>query len=207
MSLRAVTGSICKAIAGFAFLAMASMITTTHANAKKVSIKTKTIFYKITGRSAREFALSMSKKGPYSRQHRRRAWATAARDLSYQLVHQKFGKSCRIKQAKVSMKITYTMPKLASKRGISSRELKKWRRMYALLDKHEKVHGRYFSQLATRSQKALSKLRPAKTCRKLEKNALALMKKLSAEDSARNDRFDARDGRNYSRMTRIYSGS
>jgi len=194
-------------VVGIALFALAW--TSNNANAAKsnVSVTSKTKFYKITGRSAREFAHSMSKKGPYSFQHRRRAWATASRDLTYQLVHQKRGQSCRIKNAKVTVKITYTMPQLRSKRGVSSRELKKWRRMYGLLDKHEKTHGRFFGQLAHRSQKALMRLKPAKTCRKLEKNALVLMKKLSAEDSKKNDRFDARDGRNYSRMTRIYTGS
>ena len=170
----------------------------------KVSVKTK--YYKITGRKAKDFALSMSKRGPYSRQHKRRAWATASRDLSYRLFHQKIRGKCRIKRADVTMKITYTMPKLTTRKGVSSREYKNWRRMYALLDKHEKVHGSYFKQLASKAHKRLNRLRPARNCRQLEKNALNLMKKLSDEDSRRNDRFDAKDTRNYSRMTKIYGG-
>ena len=169
----------------------------------KVSIKTNTKFYKITGRTARDFAQSMTKRGPYSRQHRARAWATAARDLDFQITHKIVKGNCRVQSARVNLRITYTMPKLVSK--VSARERGKWKRMYGLLDRHEKVHGKLYRQLAHRADRALLRMKPAKSCRTLERNALKLVRKLSDADLRANDRFDARDKSNYRRMSRIYA--
>jgi len=97
------------------------------------------------------------------------------------------------------------MPKLRSGRKVSKRELRKWKRMYALLDKHEKVHGSYYRQLANSARRSLLRIKKARTCRQLDTNARKIMKKLSRQDSVRNDAFDRKDKRNYRRMERIYA--
>lgn len=175
------------------------------AYARNVSIKEKVKYYNISGRTAKDFAHSMSKNGPYSFQHRKRAWATAARDMSYSLFRVKTSRGCRLKSVKVSLKILYTMPKLRASKRVSKRELRKWKRMYALLDKHEKVHGAYYRQLANKSRKSLLKIKRAKSCRQLDNKARKVMKKLSTQDAKRNDAFDRKDKNNYRRMERIYS--
>ncbi|PCH46531.1 MAG: hypothetical protein COC23_03930 [Hyphomicrobiales bacterium] len=172
---------------------------------KNVTVRQKTKYYTISGTTAKEFAYSMSKNGPYSFQHRKRAWATASRDMSYSLLREKTKNGCRLKSVKVSLKITYTMPKLRSGRKVSKRELRKWKRMYALLDKHEKVHGSYYRQLANSARRSLLRIKKARTCRQLDTNARKIMKKLSRQDSVRNDAFDRKDKRNYRRMERIYA--
>ncbi len=171
----------------------------------KISERNK--YYRINGKSAQDFALAMSRKGPYSRQHRRRAWATAGRELSFQLERRKSRGKCAVKRAKVSMEITYTLPKLRSKSRVPKRELKKWRLMLGLLKKHEQTHGRFYRELARKAQKSLRRLPTASSCRQLEQSALQLVRRLSEEDRVRNDRFDERDGRNYRRMSRLYNGS
>ena len=188
-------------------LACGWMITAQNAHARDVTIKQVTKGYYISGRTAGEFARSMSSKGPYSFQHRRRAWATAARDLSYQLIRTKSRNRCKVKNAKVTLKITYTMPKLKASKGISARERRKWRKMYNLLNKHEKKHGRFYQQLANRVHKALKRLPSARTCQQLERNASKVVNSLSVADLKRNDAFDNRDRKNYRRMARIYRGS
>ncbi|MFD0917955.1 DUF922 domain-containing protein [Pseudahrensia aquimaris] len=170
----------------------------------EVRITEKTKNYIITGTNARDFARSMSKKGPYSRQHRKRAWATASRDLTFQITRKKSRSGCRVRSVKVSLAIKYVLPKLASTRGVSARERKKWKRMKSLLVKHERTHGRFYKELAKKTERSIKRMAPAKSCQQLERNALKLAKKLSAEDSARNDLFDARDSRNYRLMARIY---
>ena len=124
-----------------ASLCFSAFILTSPAEAQTSSLKIseKTKYYRISGKTAAEFAISMSKKGPYSRQHRRRAWATATRDMTYQLYHQKRKNRCKIKAVRVRMVITYEMPKLASTRGVSKRHRTRWTKMYALLNKHERV--------------------------------------------------------------------
>jgi predicted secreted Zn-dependent protease len=177
------------------------------AQSRSLKISENTRYYKISGKNAAEFALSMSRKGPYSRQHRRRAWATASRDMTYQLFHKKSKNSCRIKSAKVKLKITYQMPKLSSTKRVSKRQRRKWRTMYNLLNKHERTHGLYYRQFAKKVYASLLKLKSTKTCRSLERSAARLVAKLGEADKKRNQAFDLRDRRNYRSMERLYTGT
>ena len=173
--------------------------------AKGLKIKESTKFYSISGKTPAQFAKSMSRKGPFSLQHRKRAWATASRDMTYQLIRRKTAKGCRIVNAKVAMKITYTLPKLSSTKGVTKRHRKRWRQMSNLLVKHERVHGRFYKEFARKVHRGLRKLPRAKNCRQLDRRAAKLVDRLSEQDSERNNLFDARDTRNYSRMTRLYT--
>jgi predicted secreted Zn-dependent protease len=181
--------------------------TSAHAQSSSIKINEVTKYYRIKGKTAPEFALSMSKKGPYSRQHRRRAWATATRDMTYQLYHQKTKSRCKIKGVKVRLKITYQMPKLSSTRGVSKRHRRNWNRMYGLLNKHERTHGLYYKQFARKAYGALRKLKPQRSCAALERSAKKLVDRLGKADKKRNVDFDRRDRRNYRSMERIYSGA
>lgn len=181
------------------------LVVSSEASARNITVSSKIKFYTITGSNAKDFAQSMSKKGPYSFQHRRRAWATAGRDLSFTITHKRSKGACQVQSAKVIMKITYTMPKLRAGTKIRTRERQKWQRMYALLDKHEKVHGAYYRQLASQVHKSLLRLKRARNCRQLERDALKRVKQLSGADTKRNNAFDVRDKGNYRRMERIYS--
>lgn len=188
-------------------LVLALALSGANAWAKDLTIVESTKFYRITGKSTAEFAFSMSKRGPYSRQHRRRAWATASRQLSYQITRVKTKRGCRVKRAKVTLKIAYEMPKPATLTSVSRRERRKWAKLYRLLDRHERTHGKFYRQFAKKTQRQLRRLKAARTCRALDRNAERLVKKLSNADSMRNDRFDARDSRTYKRVERIYSSS
>ena len=175
--------------------------------AAPVKIKEKNKFYSIKGKTAPEFASSMSKRGPYSRQHRKRAWATASRDLTYQLVHSRTSKGCAIKDVIVELDIVYTLPKLRNERTVSKRQRAKWKRMYRLLRNHELTHGKLYKKFAQNVRSGLLGMSRSSSCRKLDKKANKLVSALSAKDSLANDRFDENDRRNYSLMERIYTGS
>ena len=177
------------------------------AQSSSLKISEKTKHYNISGKTAAEFARSMSRKGPYSRQHRRRAWATATRNMTYQLVHRKSKKRCRIKAARVKMEIVYEMPKLRSTAGVSKRQRARWKKMLNLLNKHERTHGLYYRQFAKKVHRSLLKMKSASSCRGLERNAAKLVDSLSLADKKRNAKFDRADARNYRRMEKIYSGS
>lgn len=112
-----------------------------------------------------------------------------------------------MKNVRVKMTITYTMPKLSNASRLSKRERRKWNKMYALLNKHERTHGLYYKQLAKKVRSAVRKLKPSRNCRALEKRADAVIKKLSEQNKKRNQHFDDHDDRNYRRMERIYSNS
>ncbi len=169
----------------------------------RVTERTKT--YRISGGTAAELARSMSKRGPYSRSHQARAWATASRDMRFQIDRDVRNGRCRVTDADVRMKITYTLPRLSRISRLPKRERARWKRMAQLLEAHERVHGKFYRELAGKTYRALLRLKPARTCRALDRNALAEVKRLSAEDMRRNQRFDQRDRRNYRRMNRLFS--
>jgi len=99
------------------------------------------------------------------------------------------------------------MPKLSSTRRISKRQRSKWSKMYGLLNKHERTHGLYYKQFARKVYKTLRRMKSAKTCSRLEKNAAQIVEKLAKSDKKRNVDFDNRDRRNYLSMERLYSGA
>ncbi len=177
------------------------------AGGKSVKISEVTSFYIIDGKTAPEFAVSMSKKGPFSLQHRRRAWATASKDISYQVLRRKTSRGCKVTGVKVKLKIRYKLPKVRSLKGVSRRNRKKWKKMFRLLSRHERVHGRYYRQFAYRIKKALIKLPRQSSCRLLDRKADRLVKLLNKADRKINRRFDENDKKNYRRMVRLYSGT
>lgn len=180
-----------------AFAAMAS------ASAAGLKIREKTKFYSIKGKTAAELASAMSVKGPYSFQHRRRAWATAGRKLRYRIHHQKIGKKCKVRRVEMALTITYTMPRARSERRLKRSTRRTWKKMYALLHKHEQVHGRYFKRFAREAYSALRRIPPQRYCRSILRRADKIIDRLDDKDGARNDRFDANDKRNYRRMSRL----
>ncbi len=168
-----------------------------------LTIKETTRHYSISGRTPSEFAASMNRSGPFSFAHRRRAWATATRELSYQLVRQNRNGRCSVRNARVTMTIKYVLPKLRKARSDSSRSRKIWQRMSALLVKHERRHGSLYKQFARKAHRELNRLKPQRTCRALELEASRTIQRLSAEDERRNQEFDRRDQRNYRSMERL----
>ena len=196
-----------KSVFAGSFALIACFAAPVFAQSSSIELSEKTRYYKISGTTAAEFAASMSRNGPYSREHRRRAWATATRDMTYQLFHRKGKKSCRIKGVKLKLKVTYEMPELKSTNGVPKRQRNKWNTMYILLNKHERTHGVYYSQFAKQVYSSLLKLKPATSCRSLERNASQLVAKMGEADKKRNQAFDVRDRGNYRSMERLYSGS
>ena len=177
--------------------------TATPAQAQKSSIKIneKTKYYRIKGKSAAEFALSMRKKGHYSRQHRHRAWATASRDLTYQLHHQKSKNRFKIKGVKVRMKITYEMPKLSSTSGVSKRQRRVIGSACMGCSTSMSVPmACTTNSLPRRVYASLRKLKSQRSCAALERSASKLVAKLGKADKKRNVDFDRRDRRNYRSM-------
>ena len=186
-------------------LTVPAMLATTAADAasRDVQVRSATKYYSIGGSTPSQFAAQMSARGPFSGQHRKRVWATASRTMRYTLDRQRKGGTCRIARARVFMQINYTMPRLRSK--VSSRNRTRWNQMYKILNSHEKVHGRYYTQLAKKTQAALRNLRPSRSCAALDRKAARIVAKLSKQNQRINDRFDRTDQRNYRRMERLYA--
>ena len=186
-----------------AVMAAALWTGTGAAEARDVRVSEATRFYAISGRTPADFAAAMSRNGPFSGQHRRRVWATASRTMRYRLDRRRQGGRCRVTRAEVTLKIDYTMPRLRGRVAGAART--KWNRMYKILNRHERVHGRYYKDLAKQTQAALARIKPQRSCASLDTVAARIVQRLSRKNQALNDRFDRNDRRNYRRMERLYA--
>ena len=189
--------------ASFALAAIGFSATTADATSRDVRVQQATKYYSIGGRSPAEFAASMSARGPFSAQHRKRVWATASRTMRYTLDRERRGGVCRVARARVNMRIDYTLPRLRGK--VSARARSRWNAMYKILNTHEKTHGRYYKELARQTHAALRRIRPSRSCAAVDAKAARIVKRLSRRNQALNDRFDRTDKRNYRRMERLYA--
>jgi predicted secreted Zn-dependent protease len=171
--------------------------------ARDVSVATKTRFYGISGDSPRELAEQMNRKGPYSREYRRRVWATAARETTWKVSHRTHKGKCRVNKATIKMQIIYTLPQLRHEHRKKRSLQRVWSAMSAILKRHEEGHGRLYRQLASEMKTRLLRLKPQRNCRKLEQEASALVKSLFKQDKQRNERFERKEAPTYRRMARI----
>ncbi|MEM7241987.1 MAG: DUF922 domain-containing protein [Pseudomonadota bacterium] len=136
---------------------IASMSDTAFAK-PKISEKTK--FYKIAGTTPAALLAEMNAKGPQG------FWG-------YSSWYVRWTGGC-----KVSVEVTYTMPKLKSKTGMSGELIKEFDRFYAALWAHEKTHGGHGISAAEEIERA--------GC----KNGNAIIKKWNAEDAKFDKRTD-----------------
>ena len=146
----------------FLFVSLSLMIVTSYvpALAADLSIKTRTKFYSFRAKKFRQVSRQMLRHGPNFGRNGRRVWAKAHRQYNWKLTYSKSRGKCAVKQAKVRMKITYTMPRLENEKRVSNRFRSKWKRVYRTLQRHEQTHGRNYKRLAKRLTRELRKLRP-----------------------------------------------
>ena len=161
--------------------------------------------YTIRGNTIAKLASQMSRRGPYSSARGQRAWATASRNMKFDLETRRDGGQCTARNVRVSMAIVTRLPRLAGR--LPNSQMRRWTQMLTLLQQHENVHVGFYRQLARRVHRSLTKMPPQASCRTLQSHAKETVRVLSERDRARNARFEARDRRNYRRMVRLFNGS
>ncbi len=171
--------------------------------AKDLTIKVHTKHYSVQGNSTFDLAHSMTQKGPYSFELNNRVWATTDRRVRWKLVWKKSRGQCRVQNAIVRLKITYTLPKLRRSKSTDAKTKRKWNKMLAILTRHEKQHGKLFARFSKDVQNGLLHLKPVARCRDLNVAGEKLVNRLARLDLQRNERFEIKDRPNYQKMSRI----
>lgn len=101
---------------------------------------------------------------------------------------------CKITTADVLVKITFTMPKIASRHHVDYNTKNAFNRFYKKLFAHEKNHKKYAIKAARAINKKLERLKVSKNCDKLKKAGKKasdrIMKKYSKQSSDYDKRTD-----------------
>ena len=185
----------------------AIIFTLTHlswAQAKNVSITYRTSTYRVSGDTIQAVVRSMKRNGPHSELHGRRALGMA--DYRYRTnirTKQQKG-TCRVEQAKVSMRIIYILPRLSRPERLRASHHRLWRSIRSMIVRHENQHGRYYRLFANQLQNALASIRPQKSCAAIRKLERQIKKRLEQANARRNRQFDRAQYRPFnSRLKRL----
>lgn len=159
-------------------------------HASNLKITERTSYYSVSGPTVQALVKAMTRRGPYSEDHGRRAVGLA--DYKYRTnikTHKKNG-LCRVKSVSISMQIYYFVPKLSRPKQLRARDHSKWRRIASMILRHEKQHGRFYKRLAKELQVTLARMKPQKSCSKFKSMERKIRAKLEKRDKSRNRNFD-----------------
>lgn len=159
-------------------------------HASNLKITERTSYYSVSGPTVQALVKAMTRRGPYSEDHGRRAVGLA--DYKYRTnikTHKKDG-LCRVKSVSISMQIYYFVPKLSRPKQLRARDHSKWRRIASMILRHEKQHGRFYKRLAKELQVTLARMKPQKSCSKFKSMERKIRAKLEKRDKSRNRNFD-----------------
>jgi predicted secreted Zn-dependent protease len=160
------------------------------AHASDVKITERTRYYAVSGPTIQALVKAMTKRGPYSQDHGRRAVGLADYKYRTRVTTLKKDGYCRVKKATITMQIIYFVPKLSRPKHLRARDHSKWRKIATMILRHERQHGRFYKRLAGELQRALLKMKPQKSCSKFKSIERKVRKELEKRDKSRNRRFD-----------------
>ena len=152
----------------------------------KPRTKTKYTYYTISGKSARNLYQQMVSRGPHVSGDR----ALAATSVTTQQTGELTGKSsCRVRNYKLRMDFTIRLPKVRNEKTLPPRLRKTWKAFYRFVRRHEQRHRTIWIGCAASIESQVRKIR-AKSCRKVDRLANSIFKKVSASCEKKHDAFD-----------------
>lgn len=161
----------------------------------KPRTKTKYTYYTISGKSARNLYQQMVSRGPHVSGDR----ALAATSVTTQQTGELSGNSsCRVRNYKLSMDFTIRLPKVRNEKSLAPRLRKTWKAFYKFVRRHEQRHRAIWIGCAANIEKQVRKIR-ASSCRKVDRLANSIFKKVSASCERKHDAFDKAEQRRLAR--------
>ncbi len=158
--------------------------------------------YRISGKSGEALLKAMDRRGP-KHGFLTRAIAQTSYSVAWTIEWAETAKACRVKRVDGELVVLYTLPRPT---GDLPPDLKRrWRKFYAGVKKHEKVHGDLARRMARAAEKAIASVTIAndKGCRKSSIEAKRRMSAIYADYEARQNRFDEKEHRDGGRVERL----
>lgn len=173
-------------IIGFIVAATASAVLLSGIVHAKPRTTTKYTYYSISGKSARNLYQQMVSRGPHVSGDR----ALAATSVTTQQTGELGGKSsCRVNNYKLSMDFTIRLPKVRNEKSLPPRLRKTWKAFYKFVRRHEQRHRSIWIGCAASIESQVRKIRSS-SCRKVDRLANSIFKKVSATCERKHDAFD-----------------
>jgi predicted secreted Zn-dependent protease len=184
------------------FLVIAS-VWTFSAQAGQVEVTSHTRTYRVSGDTIQAVVRSMKRNGPNSELHGRRALGMA--DYRYRTRVRTKSKNgrCHVEDASVTMRISYILPRLSKPDRLPRSHLNRWRKVRAMIERHENQHGRYYRRFANDLHRSLRAISPQRNCaavRALEKKIKTRLENISIQ---RNRRYDRGQYRPFNRRLKL----
>lgn len=189
---------------GAAFLGVAFAVLTAGPGAASVSVKTKTITYKIKGSNGEALIEAMDRKGP-RHGFMTRAIAQTGYTISWDLDWREKSGSCRVVDADATLKITYNYPEVTGDMSLALE--RRWAAFMRGVHRHEETHGQIARQMVKSAESALIGLtsKNDRHCRKLQadaKDVIAGVYDRYEADQMEFDEVEHSEGGNVERLLR-----
>lgn len=175
-------------LAMLAVLLISMVISISHAAGLKITEKKRT--YRVSGSSVQAIVRSMTRRGPVSKDHGKRALGLADFRYKTNIKTAKKNGQCRVISVTIDFQMFYIVPKHSSSSRIRSRDRSKWRRIKSMIESHERQHMRYYRQFASELHQALSAMKPQVNCARFKTQERRIRKKLERSNKNRNRRYD-----------------
>lgn len=177
----------------FRVLSVAVVLSFAAPAAAEIRINEKTVYYDIAGSTPEALVAEMESRVPTSPFGRSGyfAFTTWRVEWYYSLAHD--GRACRLEDTRVSVDITYTMPRWLDRAGARRRLINYWDEFEQSLWTHERGHGDIGVEVAREVDAALGRFGARATCEALQQDANARASAV-IENSTRDRDYDARTG-------------
>lgn len=143
-------------------------------------------YYVIAGSTARELDQQMTRRGPIHGRGRAYANLVVKPDYSGQLVQ---GRSCSIRNFKISAHFTMTLPKLASGTKLSTDLKSRWNSFQAFAKRHEEGHRTIWLDSMVKAERRIKGLRVS-SCSALDRRIEQVFDEEWQKSERRQDAYD-----------------
>ena len=164
------------------------------ANARP-KVSTKYTYYTISGSTARKLYQQMISRGPHVSGDRALAATSAETRQSGDFVS---GKSCKLKNYKISLKFTMRLPKIRNEAALSRKLRNRWRKFYKFVRHHEERHKQIWIGCARDVERRVKALRTP-NCKAADRKANRIFRTIAAACEKKHDAFDRKDQKRLSR--------
>jgi predicted secreted Zn-dependent protease len=158
-------------------------------SAEPVAVSESTLFYDVSGRTAKELRAAMNRQGPTGPDGKRHD-AYSAWHVKWRYEYAPEGSTCRLKQVRVSLDVRITLPRWVDENAAPEALRRRWKQYHGALTEHEDGHAENGRRAAARVLELRGQLGPRPTCPDVE-SAFARTAEAILEEERRNDvRFD-----------------
>lgn len=149
-------------------------------------VTSKYTYYSISGTSARNLYQQMISRGPHVSGDRALAATSAETRQSGDFVA---GKSCRVRNYRISLNFTVKLPKVANERKLTPKLRRNWKKFSAFVKRHEERHKQIWIGCARDVERKVKALRTA-NCREADRKANRIFRAAAAACEKKHDAFD-----------------